>query len=146
MCLRPGMTCTGLTGRWRRSLNLAGRAWRAWLAAWRDLCSLNTHPFHLPPDSSDGLGKTACPAQRNLKLAVRAWMTWLVAGLDLSSLTPSFTTHLRIASLLSMAAFAHPENTRLSASNVTPHGDPFVLRIPEFSVLILITCLIKTVS
>ncbi|KAJ6533866.1 hypothetical protein DFH09DRAFT_1325520 [Mycena vulgaris] len=41
-----------------------------------------------------------------------------------------FEEYLRIASLLSMAAFAHPENTRLSASNVTPHGDPFVLRIP----------------
>ncbi|KAJ7934880.1 hypothetical protein B0H13DRAFT_1854871 [Mycena leptocephala] len=34
-----------------RSLNLAVRAWRAWLAAWLGLCSLITKPLHLSDES-----------------------------------------------------------------------------------------------
>ncbi|KAJ7484932.1 hypothetical protein B0H11DRAFT_2413943 [Mycena galericulata] len=40
-----------------------------------------------PPDFSDGLGQTACPACRSLNLAVRALMAWAWAGLGLSSAT-----------------------------------------------------------
>ncbi|KAJ6473955.1 hypothetical protein DFH09DRAFT_1109731 [Mycena vulgaris] len=72
-----------------RSLNLARRAWRAWLAAWRDLCSLNTHPFHCEPFTAFGeevlshswlnITTSQLPVSHeiNSKLVRRAWQNGL---------------------------------------------------------------------